>query len=439
MTANATEVVVTLGGAKKAVQLYPPAHPAYGEAMDALVGAVHVATVEGPFALNWHQGRLYDGSVVIPEDLHGVESVAVTLEERGIESLTFSSEFARADALGLIDVLALKPEEGLDVESELMSRGVQGVSVAFLAKGDEGEDDAFSRSRKQDRALHARLTSTSGTLSEQLAAGTSADLSATSSAVASLLGRLKADPSSIIALATIRSDATTMASHASAVMIYTSALGQGLKLPDEAMERLATAALLHDVGKAAFDLNDPIQAEACRSLHPRVGAEELQQLVLDDPSPMLVAYEHHMGADGSGFPERPADYVPHPYSRMVAVADHYENLIHPDDGSDGITPDKAILGVLREAGKKLDPFFARAFAQVLGVFPIGCVVRLSDQTVGVVARTSDDPLAPVVRLAFDERGFEFSEPPEIELAAGYVRIVEVMSANALDLEVSEIL
>ena len=72
MTAHATDVVVGLGSARKAVQLYPPAHPAFSEAMDALISAVDGATAEGPFQLNLHLGRLYDGSLVIPEDIHGI-------------------------------------------------------------------------------------------------------------------------------------------------------------------------------------------------------------------------------------------------------------------------------------------------------------------------------------------------------------------------------
>jgi HD-GYP domain-containing protein (c-di-GMP phosphodiesterase class II) len=152
-----------------------------------------------------------------------------------------------------------------------------------------------------------------------------------------------------------------------------------------------------------------------------------------------VAFEHHMAPDGSGFPERPAGYIAHPYSRMVAVANRYENLTNPANHAEPYTPDRAIVQVLREAGKALDPFFARAFAGALGVFPIGCVVRLSDHTVGVVARSGDDPLAPVVKLTHDERGFEFAEPPEIDLAQGYVRIVEVVPAEALGIDVSEAL
>ena len=442
MSEFAKDVVVALGSARKAVQLYPPAHPAFAEAMDLLTANVANATAEGSFELNWHQGRLYDGSVVIPEDLHGIDSVAEAFEQRGIESLTFSPGFTRDDAVGLTEVLSMKPGPDLDVDAELASRSVRGVTIAYLAKRDEGDGGAGgggSRARKQDRALHARLISTVRTLSEQLVAGGVADLSQTTPVVEGLLGRMMEDPAAVMGLATIRSKDERVLFHSLSVTIYTAALGQRIGLPEDGLLRLAIASLLHDIGKSAFDTNDPVQAEASVKLHPRVGAEILQRLVLEDPGPMLVAFEHHMAPDGSGFPDRPDDYIAHPYSRMVAVANRYENLTHPPDDTEPLTPDRAVVQVLREAGRALDPFFARAFAGAIGVFPIGCVVRLSDHTVGVVARSGEDPLAPVVRLAYDERGFEFPEPPEIDLAQGYVRIVEVVPAEALGLEVSDTL
>ena len=442
MSAYAKDVVVALGGARKAVQLYPPAHPVYIEAMDLLMTTVGNATAEGPFELNWHQGRLYDGSVVIPEDLHGIDSVAEAFEQRGIESLTFNADFSSTDALGLTDVLSMKPGPDLDVDAELASRSVRGVTVAYLAKGDEGGAQSGAggaHARSKDRALHARLISTVRSLSDQLTAGGVADLSQTTPVVESLLDRMMQDPAAVMGLATIRSKDERILFHCLSVTIYTAALGQRIGLPEEGLLRLAIASLLHDIGKSAFDMNDPIQAEASIKLHPRVGAEILQRLVLEDAGPMLVAFEHHMAPDGSGFPERPAGYIAHPYSRMVSVANRYENLTHPPDNSERLTPDRAIVQVLRDAGTVLDPFFARAFAGALGVFPIGCVVRLSDHTVGVVARSGEDPLAPVVRLTHDERGFEFPEPPEIDLAQGYVRIVEVVPAEALGIEVSDAL
>jgi len=441
MTLSASDVVVSLGAARRAVQLYPPTHPAFGEALDALENAIRETALDQPFVLNLHQGRLYHGSVVLPEDIHGMSSVAEAFESRSIESLTFQPDFTRDDALGLVEVLTLRPGPDLDIETELLNRGVTRVTVAFVEDradlGTEEERAERDRAREQDHAIYQRLLSAMRSLSAQLASGGGADLSQTSGLVTHIMDRLMVDPSAVIGLATVRGLGERSLFHSLNVMIYALALGNRLGLPDEGLSSLATAALLHDIGKSAFDQGDLMQADRMRTLHPAIGAEILQRIALEDPAPMLVAYEHHMNVDGTGFPERAADYIAHPYSRMVAIADHYENLTNPAPGREALTPDRAIVQILREANTMLDPFFARLFASALGVFPIGCMVRLSDQSVGVVVRPGDDPLAPVVRLSYDEAGMEVSDRVEIDLAAGEVRIVEVIPQESLNVEASD--
>lgn len=95
------------------------------------------------------------------------------------------------------------------------------------------------------------------------------------------------------------------------------------------------------------------------------------------------------------------------------------------------------MQVLREAGKSLDPLFARLFVRALGVFPVGCVVRLSDQSVAAVRSKSADLLAPTVRVVFDADGVEPETPPDIDLRDGGRTIVEVLDADALKLAVSD--
>ncbi|MDZ4064922.1 MAG: hypothetical protein U1E22_09685, partial [Coriobacteriia bacterium] len=151
-----------------------------------------------------------------------------------------------------------------------------------------------------------------------------------------------------------------------------------------------------------------------------------------------VAYEHHMYVDGSGVPERPNDYVPHPYSRMVSIANRYANLTNPGSPDvPALTPDKAIVTLLREARTRFDPMFVRLFAKAMGVFPIGCIVRLSDQSVGVVCRAGTKELAPVVRVVYDAGGLGLDEPIELDLDSSDLEIVEVVGADSLNVEVSD--
>lgn len=434
---SAAEVVTALAAARKAVQLYPSTHPAHAEALGVLVGAADRASAAGPLVLNLHEGRLYHESVVLPDDTHGAATVAEAFEARSIESLSLNVGFSSADALALTEVLSLRPSPDLDVEAELAARGAVSISVSFLEDEEDEERQERDRQRQADRAMYQRAVAALRRIQQQFSAGGSGDLSGTGELVEGVMQRMLDDPSAVMGLATIRSGGERNLFHSLNVMIYALALGQRLGLPEEGLSSLGLSALMHDVGKSAFIEDDPSQAEPMRVMHPAVGAEILQRVALEDPAPMLVAYEHHMYSDGTGWPERPSDYVAHPYTRMVSIANRYENLTNPEPGHDALTPDRAIVQVLREGATILDPFFSRLFANALGVFPVGCLVRLSDQSVAVVVRTGEDPLAPVVKLAYDSRGVDTEDADEVDLAASDMRILEVIDPEMLNVAVAD--
>lgn len=437
---NAVTVVSALAAGRKASQLYPPQHPAFIEAMDGLVAAIGESCAcepTGAFTLNLHQGRLYHESVVLPDETPGVAAMAEAFETRRIESLTLHSQIATKDVIGLVEVLGLKPSPNLDVKAELDSRGVAGVTLSIIVDEGDAEWEERDRVREQDRALYHRLVSTLNQMSAQVVAGDFRQISKADSLVGEIVGRLMQDEAAVLGLATLRSATEAEAYHAVNVMIYSLTLGAELGLPAEGLSSLGTSALTHDIGKAAFEHDDPSQAEAMRTMHSQAGADILSGLSPEDPTPMLVAYEHHMHVDGTGHPERAADYVGHPFSRMVAIADRYANLTAGTGGFEALTPDKAIIQILREAGSMLDPLFARLFAKALGVFPVGCVVRLSDNSVGVVCGAGLDPLAPCVRITWDTNGMAAEKPEQVELATDGRTIIEVVDPESLNTQVAD--
>lgn len=427
MSGRATELVAALVAARKATQFYPHEHPRYIEAEQALVSAVAACTQGGPFVLNVHQGRLYSGSDVLTDEGPSLASIVESMEARKVESLTFLPGFGQADALGLTEVLNLRPSPQLDVETELAARGLTHVQVAKVVDDNAEEKEERDRERERDRALYRRFVSTMRGVSKDLQTGGELNLGDASGLIPEIVTRLLDNQAAVLGLATIKSQSEADLFHSINVMIYSLIIGGALELPEEGFASLGVSALVHDIGKAVFD-GSPEQAEHTRRLHPKTGAEILARIPGEDKAPMLVAFEHHMGMDGSGWPERDQGYFPHPYSRMVMIADRYERLTKSEDG---MTPDRAVVQLLKEAGRSLDPIFTRLFVQALGVFPVGCWVRLSDHSVGVVADKGPDPLKPVIRLVYDADGMQLDEPERIELAEDTREIVEVVDEAQL--------
>ena len=405
--------------------------------MEALAEAVRSATTTGPFQINLHQGRLYHDDTPVPEDVPGVAAIEEAFEARKIESLTLHPELSQDEAIALVAVLSLRPSPSLDVEKELTDRQVTHVTVAFLEDEDTEEREERERLREQDRAAYNRLVGILRTMSAKVASDGIPDVAGASDVVGSMMKRLMDDQAAIMGLTTIKGQTETNLFHSINVMIYSLILGDALGLPEEGLSSLGASALLHDIGKAAFDHSDPTQAEPMRVMHPTVGADILSRLPEEDKAPMLVAHEHHMHADGSGYPEHPDDYIAHPYSRMVAIANRYANLVDPSSGEEPLTRDRAVMHLLGEVGTVLDPLFTRLFVKAIGVFPVGCMVRMSDQSVGVVSAPGADALTPTVRLLYDADGMTVEDMLEVDLAEAGLRIIEVVEAESLNVEVSD--
>ncbi|MCL4555181.1 MAG: HD domain-containing protein [Actinobacteria bacterium] len=433
----AVDLVGVLASGRKAAQLYPQTHPAFMTAIDAVVAAVSRAIVDTPVTLNLHQGHLYHESTMVSDDTHGVASIIEAFEQRKIESLSLHPGFDSKDAIALVEVLGLRPSPDLDIENELVVRGATRVNLAFLAgEGDLGQVER-NMIRERNLELRSRMVAQLSSANASFASHTMPDVSELDRTVADVTARLLENTAATLAIAAAGGGNANLMHHSVNVMIYSLALGAALGLPEEGLSSLGVSALLHDVGKSDMKVDDPSQLRAMYLLHPQVGADILSRKSEKDPTLMLVAFEHHMSVDGGGFPARDANYITHPFSRIVAIANRYANLTGGSSETPQLTPDRAIQVILAESGTLFDPLFVRLFAKAMGVFPIGCVVRLSDHSVGIVSETGADSLRPVVRVIYDSRGLKLQEPVETALAEGAVTIVEVVDPESLALTVGD--
>jgi HD-GYP domain-containing protein (c-di-GMP phosphodiesterase class II) len=434
----AERVVAALASARKAAQLYPAAHPSYTETSRGLVETVGDATSFGSMSLTLFEGRLYAGSQPLAEDTPASTSITEAMETRGIESLTFSDGFNELDAHAVTSVLNLRPKAGSDPATELHAQGAIHVATSAVSRSAVDDRQLRDKRRQADRALYRSMLSKVRTVSLQVAARDTPDIREATSMVASILARLLEDEAAVLGLATIRSQGERELFHAVNVMIYSLALGRQLGLPEDDLTELGVAALVHDIGKAQFDTSTADGAQAATAGHPAAGAAALSGLPEGERTPLLVAYEHHMGNDGSGWPVRPQEYQPHPFSRIVAVGNRYDNLVKPLlADQESIAPERAVARLMAEGDGPLDPVFVRLFIRAIGVVPIGTAVRLSDDGVGVVCAVGEDVLTPTVRVVFDPMGMPLEEPEDVDLERDPRFIVEVLDPEALAIDPSE--
>ena len=159
--------------------------------------------------------------------------------------------------------------------------------------------------------------------------------------------------------------------HSERVAGYAARLASALGLPPEHVERVAHAALLHDVGKIGICegiLNKPgtLTEEEWDDMrrHPVIGS---QLLAHGNMFTEIVpgVRNHHERMDGAGYPDGlEGEHIPL-LARIIAVADTYDAIISDRPYRQRAQPHDALHILEAVAGPQLDPQFVTAFATLL--------------------------------------------------------------------------
>jgi HD-GYP domain-containing protein (c-di-GMP phosphodiesterase class II) len=221
-----------------------------------------------------------------------------------------------------------------------------------------------------------------------------------------LLDKMLVDGDMCIRLLTCNAGDNASA-HAMNVSVISLLMGRVLGLGDDEMLDLGIGALMHDVGK--IDL-----PERLRHADERFGKDDLSAYrdhvahgVLHgkrmglQPGAMRVLAQHHEHADGSGFPLRLKLERLSAGSRIVALVNRYDNLCNPASLAHALTPHEALSLLFAQSRSQFDASMLNSFIRMMGVYPAGSVVQLTDERFALVMSVnSTRPLKPNV-LVFD--------------------------------------
>ncbi|MEO0512490.1 MAG: HD-GYP domain-containing protein [Planctomycetota bacterium] len=168
-------------------------------------------------------------------------------------------------------------------------------------------------------------------------------------------------------------DAST-AAHTWRVVLYSLAVSDRLRVPDEIKARVALAAALHDVGKIDVPsavlrkpgpLTDAEFAQIRR--HPVDGYRRLRSLGESDPLVLDLVRYHHERWDGGGYPDGLAGReIPRP-ARLFAVIDTFDALTslrpYRREAGPGAAP-RAIEIIHEGVGTQYDPRAVEIFSDL---------------------------------------------------------------------------
>lgn len=370
----------------------------------------------------WHElgiGGMVFGDTVVPEDITALVRLLWTFAIPGgdpFEQISRQTAREGIDSVSLIDQTRLIEDNDIDLEErqllrrqarDTFFRAIRSVKEVMLV-ADREEPIMVSRTK---RIVH------------------------------SMIDQVSTDASALMELASIKDFDEYTYAHSVNVSIYSLTLGIRLGLGRRELSELGVAALFHDLGKVKlphdlvtkpgrFDDFDWVQMRR----HPLLGAMTIAaSMRLDEhmARAMVAAYEHHINADGSGYPTRSESRPANLYSKIVTIADVFDALTSGRIYIKHAIPhDEVLRKMTYQMSIKFDSFLLKLFVNLIGIYPIGSLVLLTDRSLGIVTKTNQAELnRPEVRLIADSNGRK--ETPEwFDLADSANRSVDI--ARCLD-------
>jgi HD-GYP domain-containing protein (c-di-GMP phosphodiesterase class II) len=271
-------------------------------------------------------------------------------------------------------------------------------------------------------------------------------------AVQNIVDQVLNNESSMVTMTTLRDFDEYTFTHSVNVCIFSVVIGQRLGLTKMQLYELGLGALFHDVGKSRLDpdvINKPgsLSDDEWETLkqHPTEGLLMLFHMLgfADVPyRQMLIAYEHHMKIDLTGYPETKRERQIGLFSKIVAVADGFDAGTSVRSYQYDPWPPDEVLKEMRDNPRRgFDPLVVKTFITATGVYPVGSMVILDTYELGVVVKANSDPNhfhQPLVKIISNEMGVPI-DPISVDLALGGRTIIKTTDAQKYGVRVSDYL
>ena len=233
--------------------------------------------------------------------------------------------------------------------------------------------------------------------------------------------------------------------HALNVSTLSMMLAKNLKLSASDIKTVGMGALFHDIGKLKIPSQilrktTPLSApeENLLKMHTKYGVELVG---LTDTFPLQawpIIEQHHELIDGTGYPKGLKEAQIDKLARIVCVVNTFDNLCHPLDISKSRSPHHALSYMYRSMKGKLPEVEMRVMIKMMGVYPPGTIVQLSDQRVGIVMSVNSDNLLCPNVMVYDA-DVPRMEAPVLSLQPDKIGISKVLKIQALPQHVAEYL
>ncbi len=446
LRAQGRRLVASFHAALQAVKLYPAENQTVQNVVrDLHRTATRLFETESNLELRMGGGCFFLNQVRLPLDLglytvfDSVERLFTRLQIGGI---ALTPGIAPEECLKFLSVLTGRTTGVTtygDVVAELAALGVRHITV-FAQAGGRATPERTDAAKR----VYLRSVLVSREILTGVRLGQAANVRRVKRTVQSIVDQVLNNESALLGMTTLRDFDEYTFTHSVNVCIFCVVFGHKLGLDRHQLYELGLCGLLHDIGKMRIS-RDVINKPGALSdtewtqmrKHPALGLLTLFRIhgFADAPlRQMLAAYEHHMRIDLSGYPRVVRPRRPTLYSRIVSVVDTFDAVTSVRSyRSKPWAPDRVLKNMRDDPAWGLDPMLVRAFINATGIYPVGTIVLLTDESTAVVVQhNAAAPSAPMVRIIADPAGVRIEPPTTVDLAAGTATAASLGILKSID-------
>jgi putative nucleotidyltransferase with HDIG domain len=227
----------------------------------------------------------------------------------------------------------------------------------------------------------------------------------------------------LLALTTLKNYDNYTFTHMVNVSILTMGQARALGIDGPLLREFGLSALMHDIGKVRTPLevlNKPDKLTdsefAVMKRHTVDGAEILRSTPDIPTLAPVVAFEHHLRLDGTGYPGHVSRPSLNLCTMLCSISDVYDAMRSQRNYQQAFPSDRIVEVLRRNDGTQFDQHLVRRFTQLIGIYPVGNLVRLdTGETAVVIAIYAPDPHRPQVKVLLNRDGARVEFPYDVNL------------------------
>jgi putative nucleotidyltransferase with HDIG domain len=409
------ELVRRFASGVRAAQLYAPDHPLVGKNIESLVATLKALHQHHPsIAVGIVGSDLVVADTPLPKASASLGELIKRLKEHSIERIAFDRGLTIEEISGFVQQVAALAAKA---DAARAKWPFSHIRVGRIT-AEEKRSDGIASDMAAIRQLYSNAVKAAEVAWESAATEGQPDLPAALHAVEGLADAVTQNRTAVVALTAMRNYDNYTFTHMVNVSILTMGQARALGIDGRLLREFGLSALMHDIGKVRTPkeiLNKPDKLTdeefVIMRRHVVDGAELLRQTPEMPVLAPVVAFEHHLRMDGSGYPFGVKRATLNIGTALCGISDVYDAMRSQRAYQRAFPTDRILAVLKRNDGTQFDQNLVRRFVRLLGIYPPGNLVKLTTGEVAVVTQVhAPDPHRPRVRVLFDKTGARLDVP-----------------------------